>query len=113
MSFELFYNLKDGPWEILDGNQKRRIVHMDNITVIFFQAPKGLITPIDHYHSNEQVTYLIHGKIKIVIGNKEKIIKEGEVYMVHSNEKHHIEVLENCLLLDFFSPKREDLKATK
>lgn len=113
MDFDLFYSLKDDPWELLEGNQKRRVVHMDNITVIFFQAQKGLITPIEHYHPNEQVTYLISGKIKIVIGNKEKIIKEGEGYMVPSNEKHHIEVLENCLLLDFFSPKREDLKATE
>lgn len=113
MSFDLFYNLKDGPWELSEGDQKRRVVHMDNITVIFFQASKGLITPKDHYHFNEQVTYLISGKIKIIIGNKEKIIKEGEGYMVPSNEKHHIEVLENCFLMDFFSPKRDDLKATK
>ncbi len=114
MSFELFYSLNDEKkWKSLEGNQKNRIVHMDNTTVIFFQAPKGLITPLDHVHSNEQVTYLAKGKLKIVIGDKEKIIEANEGYMVPPNEKHHIEVIEDSLIVDFFSPKREDLVATE
>ena len=112
MSYDKFFSLNNGKWETLEGNQKRRIVHMNNITTIFFQAPKGLITAKDHSHSNEQVSYLAKGKLKIVIGDKEKIIKENEGYMVPSNEEHHIEVMEDSLIIDFFSPKREDLKAT-
>ena len=112
MNFDIFYSLNDQKWETLEGNQKRRIVHMDNVTTIFFQAPKGLITPNDHLHLNEQVSYLVKGKLKIVIGNKEKIIKANEGYMVPSNEKHYIEVIEDSLIIDFFSPKRNDLKAT-
>lgn len=114
MSYELFYSLNDEKkWKLLEGNQKNRIVHMDNVTVIFFQAPKGLITPEDHAHSNEQVTYLAKGKLKIIIGDKEKVIVANEGYMVPPNEKHHIEVLEDSLIIDFFSPKREDLTATE
>lgn len=113
MDYDLFYSLNNGKWESLEGNQKRRIVHMDNVTVIFFQAPNGLITPEDHSHSNEQVSYLAKGKLKIIIGNDEKVIEANEGYMVPPNVKHHIEVIEDSLIIDFFSPKREDLAATR
>ena len=113
MSFDIFYSLNDEEkWEILGGNQKRRIVHMENLTAMFVQVPKGLITPKDHVHSNEQVSFLVNGKLKIVIGDKEKIIEANEGYMAPPNIKHHIEVMEDSLLIDIFSPKREDLKAT-
>lgn len=112
MSFDIFYSLNDQKWEDMGGNQKRRIIHMDNITTMFFQAPKGLITSEDHSHVNEQVSYLIKGKLKIIIGDKKRIINENEGYMVPPNIKHHIEVLEDSLIIDFFSPKRVDLKTT-
>jgi quercetin dioxygenase-like cupin family protein len=61
-----------------------------------------------HKHSNEQSGYVISGKYRILFGNYDQIIVQGDTYSIPKNVDHRIEIIEPGEVLDFFSPPRED-----
>ena len=107
-----FYDVKSGDWEKLPG-QKRKIIHMDNLTVMAIRVDKGTVTDAGHSHPHEQAAVVLSGKIKFFIADETRILGPGDGYLVKPNLKHHIEALEDTVLIDYFSPRRSDLKATE
>lgn len=61
-----------------------------------------------HSHPNEQSGYVISGKYKIQIGDKEDIITAGDSYAILGNVSHSVEVIEAGEVIDVFTPIRED-----
>ena len=110
---KLFYSAKEGRWKELDGGGKRKIIHMDNLTVMALSVPRGTITDAAHKHANEQAAVVISGRVKLFIGAESRILVAGEGYLVPPGVEHHIEALEDTVLIDYFTPKRTDLKATE
>ena len=43
-----------------------------------------------------------------VLGGVEKIVKAGEVLQIPPHVPHSAEALEDCIVVDLFSPLRED-----
>lgn len=62
-----------------------------------------------HQHFHEQFTYVLEGKFKFFIDGNEKIVKKGETIFIPSNSEHGVLALEEGILLDAFTPLREDL----
>lgn len=60
----------------------------------------------DHFHS--QATYVASGKFEIEINGEKEILKEGDGFFVQPNLKHGAKCLEAGVLIDVFSPVRED-----
>jgi quercetin dioxygenase-like cupin family protein len=60
----------------------------------------------DHFHS--QGTFVASGKFKITIDGKSEILETGDGFFVPPNAKHGAECLEEGMLVDVFSPVRED-----
>lgn len=108
-----FFNVVDGPWEDLGNGQKRKILHMNNLSIMLLRFPKGTVSDAAHKHPQEQAAVILSGRARMYIGNSVKELGPGDGYRVPSNVPHHIEVLEDAVLADFFSPKRDDLKATE
>jgi quercetin dioxygenase-like cupin family protein len=48
------------------------------------------------------------GKFKITIAGKEHTLGQGDGYWVEPNIEHSVEVLEDTIAIDVFSPPRED-----
>ncbi len=73
---------------------------------VYFE--KGAIGP-NHSHPQEQITYILSGKIKYhEKGLEDKILNVGDSYYVASNVEHGIEVLEDTVIVDVFTPQRDD-----
>ena len=68
---------------------------------------KGQIVPL-HSHPNEQCGYVISGKHRITIVNEETILNCGDSYSIPKNVNHSWEVLEEGVIIDFFTPPRAD-----
>ena len=71
---------------------------------------KGCVVP-RHQHDNEQITYILKGKLRFWIGEDEgKVVdvSEGEVLHIPSGVWHKAEALEDTLDVDIFSPPRAD-----
>jgi quercetin dioxygenase-like cupin family protein len=61
-----------------------------------------------HNHINEQSGYVISGKYLLKFLDKSETIEEGDSYTIPSNVEHSLEVIIPGIVIDFFSPKRDD-----
>ena len=68
---------------------------------------RGALVPM-HSHESEQMTYILQGALKVVVGGEEMTVREGEVLHVPSRIPHQAEALEDTFELDVFSPVRKD-----
>jgi quercetin dioxygenase-like cupin family protein len=60
-----------------------------------------------HSHESEQMTYILQGALKFMIGGDEITVREGEVIHIPSQIEHQAEALEDTFELDVFSPIRQ------
>jgi len=68
---------------------------------------RGALVPM-HSHESEQMTYILQGALKVVVGGEEMTVREGEVLHVPPWIPHQAEALEDTFELDVFSPVRQD-----
>jgi quercetin dioxygenase-like cupin family protein len=96
------------PWEVVGVGVKRKILgYDDSIMLVNASFEKGGIGPIhEHYHA--QVTYVVSGQFEMTIGDVTKIIKAGDSFYIAPHVLHGAICLEEGILIDVFSPIRED-----
>ena len=68
---------------------------------------RGALVPM-HSHESEQMTYILQGALKCLVGGEEIMVREGEVLHIPSGTPHQAEALEDTFELDIFSPIRQD-----
>lgn len=98
------------PIEKLSPDISRRLITGDNMMIAHVYLDKGAVVP-KHSHHNEQITYVITGALKFLLGEEqsdEVIVKAGEVLTIPSNLPHSAVALEDTLDVDVFNPPRED-----
>jgi quercetin dioxygenase-like cupin family protein len=101
-------------WEEVENEQltellQRRMITGERIMLAQIHLEKGCVVPT-HSHENEQMSYILRGRICFWSGGEEKqtIVSAGEVLHLPSNIPHRAEALEDTLSLDVFSPPRQD-----
>jgi quercetin dioxygenase-like cupin family protein len=68
---------------------------------------QGAIVP-EHAHENEQITYILEGRLRFTLGDETIDVGAGEVLTIPPNVPHAAEALEDTLDVDVFTPPRED-----
>lgn len=95
-------------WENAEPGVKRQIMGYDGqlmmVKVSFEKGSKGSMH--EHYHS--QTTYVASGKFELTIGDEKRVLVAGEGYYVAPGLLHGCICLEAGVLIDTFSPHRED-----
>jgi len=95
---------------ISEGIDRQMIVGQD-IMLCRLRFDPFVATPA-HRHPHEQVTLVIKGKVKFILGTEERIVSAGDVLQFPSNHWHGATMLdEEVVLIDIFSPIREDFLA--
>lgn len=85
----------------------RRYVTGDRVTVARFDLKRGGIVP-RHSHDNEQVTCVMSGALKFRFDGTEIVARAGDVVQIPSWAEHEVEILEDTIAIDVFSPVRQD-----
>ena len=85
----------------------RKIVAGDREMIVQSYVKRGCLVPM-HAHDSEQMTYVLHGALKFLIGGEEITVREGEVLHIPAGVQHQAEALEDTFELDVFSPLRHD-----
>ena len=105
--------LKQVSWSEMQGEaltptiERRYVNHMGK-TLARFQLKKGGIVG-RHQHVNEQVTNVLSGVLKFIWDDgKTNTVRAGEVLFIPSNLPHEVHVVEDCDVLDIFTPERAD-----
>ncbi|EJL68555.1 L-dopachrome tautomerase-related protein [Chryseobacterium populi] len=97
-----------GIWEQVDKGLQRKWVTGSESTFAHWKMEKGAHVP-QHQHPNEQVTYITKGSVRVVINNKDHIVKAGGILIIPANTPHEFFCLEDGTEdLDFFAPVRKD-----
>jgi len=68
---------------------------------------RGALIP-RHSHESEQMTDILQGALRFLVGSEEVTVREGEVLHIPANVAHQAEALEDTFELDIFSPIRAD-----
>ena len=98
------------PEEPLKGTITRRLITAERMMIAQIVLKKGDDVP-RHSHHNEQITYVLTGCLRMVLGEhgeREVIVNAGEVLVIPPNMPHAALALEDTLDVDVFSPPRED-----
>ena len=85
----------------------RHYVTGKNVMLARVFLKKGNIVPLHHHH-NEQLSYVLKGKLIFVIDGKDILVKAGEVLIIPPHVPHKVHALSNTLSLDIFGPPRKD-----
>lgn len=104
------YTWEEMPIEEVTPLLGRRLITGDGMMLAHVYLKKGCIVP-RHNHHNEQLTYIISGKLRFWIGEDEAQVIDvgaGEVLHLPSMIWHKAEALEDTLDVDIFNPPRED-----
>lgn len=105
----MFVENKDIPVTDLGGGVTRKVLSYSKnlMTVELHFEPGSKGAP--HSHPHEQIGYIISGKlIYKEEGQEDKLLCTGDTYYVRPNAVHGIDVIEETMLLDIFTPMRED-----
>ena len=101
------YNWDELPAEQMNPQIVRKVVHTQQMTIARLNIQKGAIVP-EHAHINEQVANVERGALRFHIGGVDLVVKAGESLVIPSNVPHGVVALEDCLVTDVFTPRRED-----
>jgi quercetin dioxygenase-like cupin family protein len=89
----------------------RKIVIGEREMMAQVYLKRGCLVPM-HSHDSEQMTYILQGALKFLVGGEEITVREGEVLHIPSSVEHQAEALEDTFELDVFSPIRKDWLAS-
>ena len=85
----------------------RKIITGEREMVTQIYLKRGAVVPM-HSHESEQMTYVLSGALKFLVGGEETIVREGEVLHIPPWLPHQAEALDDTFEMDVFSPIRQD-----
>lgn len=93
----------------LGGGVTRKVVtYSKDMMLCQLTFKKGAIGTL-HKHPHEQIGYVVSGSFEVEEkGFGKKIVKAGDTYQIPSNIEHGVVALEDSVLLDVFTPMRQD-----
>ncbi|GAB6947737.1 hypothetical protein JCM16161A_18670 [Vulcanisaeta sp. JCM 16161] len=94
-------------WERLGELIYRRHMHGSRVTVAQFKLLRGSVVK-PHSHAHEQVSIVVKGRLRFVVNNDTYIAEPGDVVHIPPNTVHSVEALEDSLVIDVYSPIRDD-----
>lgn len=102
-------NLDSKPVEMKPGLVRRTLVSGQTMMICEFTFEANVEIP-PHTHPHEQVGYVAKGRVRMTIGDQQFILGPGDSYCAPSGIQHSALTLEPTVIIDTFSPPREDYR---
>lgn len=100
-------NAEAKPVEMFPKVVRRTLNSGDRTTLVELHMAKGSVVPV-HTHPHEQIGYVVSGRVLFEIDGEKKELKPGDSYLVSGAVPHGVEMLEDAVCIDIFSPVREE-----
>ncbi len=68
----------------------------------------GLLGSVLASHANEQIVWMLKGKMELRLGSEQQVCGPGDVVVIPGSTEHEAWFRENTEVIDFFAPPRED-----
>jgi quercetin dioxygenase-like cupin family protein len=98
----------EGYEQALDGVLVKTLVYGDRTLLAEFRIAAGAVIPA-HHHPHEQTGYLVSGTLEFTIGDESRIATAGASWSLAPGVEHGAQALEDAVVVEVFSPVREDM----
>lgn len=85
----------------------KTLTYGDNSLLCEFQLKKGATIPA-HQHPQEQSGYLVQGTLRFFGDEGESMVHAGCSWTFKGGVVHGVEVIEDTIVVEVFSPVRQD-----
>jgi quercetin dioxygenase-like cupin family protein len=89
------------------GLSRKVLAYNDKLFLAEHRMDKGW-TGLMHSHPHEQVVYVAKGSIRVTCQNNVFDLCEGDTFLVRGGVEHGAAALEDSIVVDVFTPCRED-----
>ena len=93
--------------ERLDDHVARRMIVGEKEMLVRWEFTKGALAA-RHSHPHEQVVMMVSGKLRLAVGDQEMVMGPLDIVVIPPQVPHEAEALEDTVVIDIFSPPRED-----
>ena len=106
-SKSFFYDSSSAWEEVWPGITRKVIGYDDRLMLVKVKFMKGTVAP-SHCHPHSQSSYIESGRFEATIGDDKKVLDAGDGFYVSPDVTHSVIALEAGVVVDAFSPHRED-----
>jgi len=104
----VYYKKASGNYrEVLEGVSFKTLTFGLKTLLTEFRLEKGSVIPV-HNHPHEQTGYMVSGRMTFKINGEIYNAEPGDSWCIPSNVEHGVDVIEDSLVIEVFSPVRED-----
>lgn len=93
--------------QLLDGINLTTLVYGDKTLMAQFTLAKGSAIPT-HSHPHEQTGIMVSGQLRFIIDGETMDVEPGDSWCLPGGVEHSAEALEDAVVIEVFSPVRED-----
>lgn len=98
----------DTVWtEVAPGNRRAVLSHRPEMMLVAFSFEPGAIGAL-HSHPHTQVSYVAEGAFDVTVDGVTTRLNTGSSFIVAPNLVHGVVALEKGMLIDTFTPRRDD-----
>jgi len=102
-----FSSIANAPEERISDKITRRVISGDQAMIVWWTALAGAHAAA-HSHANEQIFWMLSGRMEARIGDERRVCGPGEVAVIPGGVEHEVWFLEDTQVIDIFGPPRED-----
>ncbi|MDP3083517.1 MAG: cupin domain-containing protein [Rubrivivax sp.] len=105
-----FFDPASTPWtELGDGIRRKIVGHTPGLMSVLVHFDKGAIGIAHAHEEHDQIAYVLSGAFEAEIDGQRRVLRAGEAFTAARLQLHGVVALEdNSVLLDQFTPRRED-----
>jgi len=99
---------EDTVWtEVAPGNHRAVLSHRPEMMLVAFRFEEGAVGAL-HSHPHTQVSYVAEGAFDVTVDGVTTRLEQGSSFIVAPDLLHGVVALRKGLLIDTFTPRRDD-----
>jgi quercetin dioxygenase-like cupin family protein len=92
------------------GLKRRVLAYNEKLFLAEHEMAKGWVGTV-HSHTHDQIVYVVHGHLKVSCQGRTFELRTGDTFVVRGGVEHSASALAASLVIDVFTPCREDYLA--
>jgi quercetin dioxygenase-like cupin family protein len=89
------------------GLERRVGAYNDKLFLVEHRMEKGWVGTV-HSHPHDQIVYVVSGHLRVTAGDRTFEVRQGDSFVVRGGVQHQASALESSVVIDVFTPCRED-----
>jgi quercetin dioxygenase-like cupin family protein len=89
------------------GLKRRVLAYNEKLFLAEHEMTKGWAGTV-HSHPHDQIVYIVHGHLRVSCQGTTFDVRTGDTFVVRGGVEHGASAIEDSLVVDVFTPWRED-----